>query len=190
MRRFLQKLRKKPKSTRRKIAFGTSASITSAIFAIWLTVVLASGGIGVTADSRSQNQAASPLGALGANAGSAITEVRERLSSSNTSSSSSATTSAKDIQKASEQPAQPSQQPAGGQSYWDTGATEKKSAEVEENGSSQQPSKSEGQTVDNQPYWKANDSNKDNPVDDTPPSEVGKDFWQDSNEEKSDNRWF
>jgi hypothetical protein len=76
MHRFIQKLRQKPKATRRRIAFGTSLSVTGVIFAIWLTVMIQ--GPAVPAAGQ-QTQTASPLGAFQDNAGSAFSELQQQF---------------------------------------------------------------------------------------------------------------
>jgi hypothetical protein len=120
MRRFIHKLRQKPKSTRQKIAFGTSASVTGVIFAVWLTVMIAGGGVGTTTgDTESQSQAASPLAAFEDNANSAFTEFRDRLtaSSSNATTTTTATSSAERDDMQSEQEGT---QTVERQPYWET----------------------------------------------------------------------
>lgn len=188
MRRFLQKLRKKPKSTRRKIAFGTSASITGVIFAVWLTVMLAGGGVGMTTGSTNQDQAASPLSALEGNADSALAEARERLSASGSASSSATTTSGEGMQDKS---VQPSKQTSDDQQYWEPNESKNNPKGDSQEVSGENPAESDSQTTDSQPYWKANDSKGDDSAENTqPPSQVGKDFWRDSGEGKEGNGWF
>jgi hypothetical protein len=77
MRRFIHKLRQKPKSTRRKIALGTSASVTGLIFVVWLTVVMHGGGLTPTQNPKTQT--ASPISAIKGNASAAFSTLQNRL---------------------------------------------------------------------------------------------------------------
>lgn len=163
MRRFIQKLRQKPKSTRRKIAFGTSASITGVIFAVWLTVLVAGGG--VTGETAGQAQTASPLGALESNANSAFSEVRDQLSASvaangtTTASSSQVSTDTAPTMNSQDS----STQAVDNRPYW---ATQDESVQDEK-------AASQGK--------KASTS---------PPSQAGNDFWEDNSDTRQEGSWF
>ncbi len=163
MRRFIQKLRQKPKSTRRKIAFGASASITGVIFAVWLTVLVAGGG--VTGETAGQTQTASPLGALESNANSALSEVRDQLSASvatngttTASSSQASTNTAPTINEEDN-----TTEPADDRSYWETRG---------------------------EPEDKEDASDQDTQESTPPPSQAGNDFWEDSSEADKEGGWF
>lgn len=165
MRRFIHKLRQKPKSTRRKIAFGTSASITGVIFAVWLTVMIAGGGVGsATGSDVGQSQTASPLNALENNAASAFTAVRDELTGTSTATTTSSTTTASSSQ----------------QSATNTEPTT-------------EPTQNRAQTVDRQPYWEANDradQNSEGNAPPPPPTQTGSDYWNDSSEQQQGDGWF
>lgn len=98
MRRFVQKLKDKPKETRHKIALGTSLSATGLIFIIWLTVITQGGlATGGTAKGASQ-QTASPVTALQDNAAAAYQSIRSQVEPSSTSTPTSSQPLTADIE--------------------------------------------------------------------------------------------
>jgi hypothetical protein len=166
MRRFIHKLRQKPKSTRRKIAFGASASITGVIFAVWLTVMVAGGGVGTAGTDAAQSQAASPLSALESNAGSAFSEVREQLigTSTPTTTPTATTTQANGGQTVQTSTSvQPDRsQPVEQKPYWET---------------------------NNPPKEDTNNKTQEATDDNSPAAESGGEFWSDD-VNNSDKGWF
>lgn len=92
---WLQRLRKKSPKTRKRIALGTSAAITSLVFVMWVTVLnhgfIDSGGDQLDPDT---TQTASPLSAFGGNAASAYREFKESIDADSSAPSSPSTSSA------------------------------------------------------------------------------------------------
>lgn len=91
---WLQRLRSKSPKTRKRIALGTSAAITSLVFVMWVTVL----NHGFINNSGGQlgsetTQTASPLSAFGSNAASAYREFKEGIDSDDGLSPASSTSS-------------------------------------------------------------------------------------------------
>jgi len=161
MRRFIHKLQKKPKSTRQKIALGTSASVTGLIFIVWLTVLFQGGGLTPT-DTAPETQTASPISALQNNAAAAVSLLQEQLESQPSTSSTAAVNAANDISTSS------------------TATATRDISDSKDNNRSQR--------VEREPYWQANDKNEEGNRS-QPDTKSGPGFWQDDPDDKNDG-WF
>jgi|AntDeeMinimDraft_6_1070357.scaffolds.fasta_scaffold06742_2 hypothetical protein len=129
---FLQKLRRKTPETRKRIALGTSAAVTSLVFVMWITVIN-NGFIDagpVDSLNSETTQTASPLSAFGDNANSAFSQLRDSLrfeaSSATTSSSSASEPTATDNQPP------PAEEAAN---YWEGKAGQRSQEQMSDNNS-------------------------------------------------------
>jgi len=167
MRRLIHKLRQKPKSTRRKIALGTSASVTGLIFVVWLTVVMHGGGL--TPTQNPQTQTASPISAIKGNASAAFSTLQNRLQDQSGTTSEASANSA----RATTSSAEP------------------------EASTSERTGNKDVQRINDQPYWRANDdAKKDNQPNQEnvrydQRSQTSGNFWQDDqNTQGNSEGWF
>lgn len=167
MRRFIHKLRQKPKSTRRKIALGTSTSVTGLIFVIWLTVIVQGGGLTPTQESP-QTQTASPISAIKGNASAAFSSLQARLGDRPGSTSTASANKAVEIND----------------------STQATTANRQANDSTNT------ERVEKQPYWQANDSasgqdTRQRSKEPEKGSQTSGNFWQeDQNSEGDSGGWF
>lgn len=163
MRRFIHKLRQKPKSTRRKIALGTSASVTGLIFIIWLTIIV-QGGVVSSVQQDPQAQTASPVSAIKGNASAAFSSLQNRLQGE------SGTTSAASANIAAES-----------SSSTQSTTSDKK---LDNSGNTQR--------IEREPYWQANDgANQNQEASQQNFQEDSDNFWQDQPNSNNDSGgWF
>jgi cytoskeletal protein RodZ len=167
MRRFIHKLRQKPKSTRRKVALGTSASVTGLIFVVWLTVVMHGGGL--TPTQNPQTQTASPISAIKGNASAAFSTLQNRLQDQSGTTSKASVNSA----RATTSSAEP------------------------EASTSERTGNKDVQRFNDQPYWRANDDmagngqpNQENARYDQR-SQTSDNFWQEGQDgQDNSGGWF
>jgi len=167
MRRLIHKLRQKPKSTRRKIALGTSASVTGLIFVVWLTVVMHGGGL--TPTQNPQTQTASPISAIKGNASAAFSTLQNRLQDQSGTTSKAGANSARATTSSAEPEASTSERTGN-------------------NGN---------ERINDQPYWRANDDtagnnqpNQENVRNDQQ-SQTSDNFWQEGQDGQDNSEgWF
>lgn len=93
---LIERLRNKPPKTRKRVAFGTSAAVTSLIFVMWLTVLnhgFVDNGIEAQQlDTNTTQQTASPLSAFSDNAATAFRELKNSFREIEGATTSPATT--------------------------------------------------------------------------------------------------